>query len=161
MVVEGGAGLCFQGRQSGGECVERKSFEALAQGRILRHVAEVVAAHDALQVESRAAAHHHLTAAGADVVVGREEVLLIAIEVVLHAWFGNVDEVKRHLRPIGQHIIGQVFARAQIHAAVHLPRVGADDFSPETLRQGDGKTRFSTSRRAENGDEHRRGNERR
>ena len=48
-------------------------------------------------------------------------------------------------------IVGQVFARADIHRAVYLARVGTDDFGIEAGRQGDGQRGFARSGGAQYG----------
>ena len=73
-----------------------------------------------------------------DGLVGCEEVALVFEEVVFVAGFGDVDQVVGDGLAVDG-VVGEVFARAQVHAAVDLAGIGADDFGAETVGQGGGE----------------------
>ena len=77
-----------------------------------------------------------------DVVIGAFKVLQKLIQAVAVAGRTDVDEVVGHTV-----ILGQVLARADVHAAVDLPRVGADDLAANRLGQMHRARRLARRRR--------------
>lgn len=102
-----------------------------------RCVGQLVAAHDGFDVESGAAAHYGGMATSHDVVEGLNEVVLKAVDAVFLAGVADVDEVVGNAVAING-VVGQVLAGADIHAAEHLARIGADDFAVEPIGQSGG-----------------------
>ena len=119
-----------------------------AERRIGRHVGEVVSAGGGLDVETAAAAEDRGLPSLHDVAVRPLEVLLVLEDVVFFSRVHNVDQVVGDFA-----VIGQVLARADVHPAVHLPRVAREDFSVEFSRLLDRIARLSGGRRSENADQ--------
>ena len=107
------------------EFCKRLSGESVAQRLILRHGRELVAAQHGFDVQSGAATEYGQLASATDVVVCLVEVLLILEQIVLCAWLGYVDKMIRNRLAVN-YIVCQVLARSDVHAAVHLARVGTD-----------------------------------
>ena len=110
---------------------QRLAFQLASQLRILGHGREVIAFEHRLDVEPCPSAEDGHCSPLPDLLIGVEEVLLILEEVVLCARLADVDEMIGHAL-----IVSQVLACADVHPAVHLSRVGRDDFSANPCCKG-------------------------
>ena len=128
-----------------GEAFAREFFAGGAQGDI---PGEIIAARDGVDIHPRAAAEDGHGPAGADVGVGPQEVLLELPDIVLLPGLGDVDEV------VGDGaVLGEVLARADVHAAIDLAGIRRNDLPAELFGQGDGVARLAGGRGAEHDDE--------
>ncbi len=132
-------------------------LQFLSQGGVLRHSLHLVAPEDGLDVEPRATTKNRPTMTSEDVIVGLVEVFLEAEEVVLLSRFADVDEMEGNGNPF-HCVVGQVFTRADVHAAIHLPAVCTDDLRvAQTGGKVGSKCRLARGSGTEDGDErHRR-----
>lgn len=120
----------------------------------------IVALQDAFDVEPRATAENGNPPATPYVLKSLGKVLLELIDTIGGSWLTDVNKMVGHeavgrIRGcIGPPVVRQILARADGHAAKHLPRVGTDDFSTYAPRYGSGEGCFSCGCGAEYG-EHR------
>ena len=105
---------------------------------------EFDAAGERTQVESGAAHHDCAPAARADVANGGERVACITRGRIAFARIEKPDEMMRH----GRKRLGRRGRGSDGHAAIDLPRIGADDLGIERSRQLDRKLRLAAGRRA-------------
>jgi len=56
------------------------------------------------------------------------KIVLVLIKVIFRPSLSNIYQVIRYLFAVN-HVVGQVFARTNIHITVHLTRIGTDNFS--------------------------------
>ena len=150
VVVHGRACLPFQFLQPFGQFFQRLVCQCAAQFVVLRHWRKLITLQHRLDVESRSAAHYRLFATRNDVVVGIEKILLIFKQVVFRSWLAYIYEVIRYFLAVDD-IVGKVFARANVHSAVHLSRVGAQYFAVQPVGEGGGEGCLAACRRTENG----------
>ena len=137
---EGGETCC--------ELVVGEGLEGAAVFGVDGGVGEAVAADDGFDVHAGAAAEDRLVAAGEDVVVDADEVVLEVVDVVFVAGIADVDEVAWDAAG-GEVVFGEVFAGADVHAAEDLTGVGADDFAADAVSEGDGEGGFAAGGGAE------------
>ena len=71
------------------------------------------------------------------------KIVLVLIQVIFRPSLSNIYQVIRYLFAVN-HVVGQVFARTDIHITVHLSRVGTDNFAPYPIGQSCSKRCFST-----------------
>ncbi len=141
----GGVVHGFHRGQTLGQLGEREAAKTVAQRLIDRHFGQSQAAEYRLEVHTRAAAQYGIAAAAPDVGVGCVVVLQIAVEIVFFARIGDVYQVIGRIT-----VFVKVFARADVHIAVHLTRIGADNLGIEVPRKRHGTPRLAARRRTGN-----------
>ena len=122
--------------QHGRQFCQRVPLQACPDLWVLGDGRQLVTFQHGLDVQSCASTENGRHTSAADVLIGVEEVLLILEQVVLRSWLADVDEV------VGDFLSGQscevreqrfdfvvlqVLARADVHAAIHLTRIGRDN----------------------------------
>ena len=109
-------------------------LELRTQSRIGRHLRYCIVPRHRLDVQPRAAAENHRTAAGDDIIVRRREIPLIPEDIIAHPRIHDVYQMIRH-RPSLIHILAEILPGPNIHPAVYLPRVSRDNLSTGLPRQ--------------------------
>ena len=84
-----------------------------------------------------------------NVIVGLQEVVLIAIDIILLTSINNIDEMIRNDATIDA-VIDQVLTCAEIHSPIYLTAVGTDDLTVQTVGESDCERCFATCGRSEN-----------
>ena len=127
----------------------RFAREGAAQRMVGRDARDRPAFHDCPDIQARATDEDGQAAAPGNVGDGADCQLLVLPECESFVGVDNIDEVMRDTRPFSS----RRFGRANIHIAVNLSRVGADDLPAESLRERERERRLAHSGRADNGNE--------
>ena len=132
-----GVGMVVQLDQRSQPCDElvvAVGFQRATVVGVDRCVGQLVASHHRLDIEAGAATEYRLTMATEDGLEGSDEVVLELVDVVLVACVVDVDEMIGDVDTVDM-VVGQVLARADVHATEHLPRVGADNLALQPIGQ--------------------------
>ena len=125
-----------------GQFLERLTRQFSAQRLVAGHGRQFDALDDSLDIHPRAATHDDGFATATNVIVNPFKILKELIKAVAVARRTDVDEVIGHTV-----VLGQVLARADVHAAVNLARIGTDDLSADRLGQMHRPRRLTRRRR--------------
>ena len=144
--------------QAGSEFLVGVDLHALAEVGVDRGIGQLVTLHHGFDIHACAPTKDGLAMARHDVVKGVDKVVLELVDVVFVACVVDVNEVIGDVGAVDM-VVVEILARAYVHAAEHLPRVGTDNLTAELVSQFGGETCFATSRGACYGEQFsRRGN---
>lgn len=143
VVVQG-----LEGSQHLGEFFIGLLFQLLSQGGVVRYGEEFVALEQGFDVHTASAAENDVFASVFNILDGLVGQLLVLEDIVFDAWFHDVDQMVGNVGAV-ETVVVQILAGADVHTAIDLSRVGADDFSVDAEGEGGGETGFSSGGGAE------------
>ena len=121
------------GEQFGLQLVGGEVVKGGAEGFVDGDFEQLITAQNSLDIQSCAATEYRLNSTRDNIEVGGIEVTLEHIEIVFEASGGNIDKVIGDFCAVDD-IFGEVFSRSDVHLAVDLTGIGAEDFALQTMR---------------------------
>ena len=122
VVVGGGPVLCLKVRKNGNKFFHSLLLQLFPELRVRSYFLEVIALAHGFYVKAAASAENREDVLIAESFIDYLKVFLVAEKVVFLSGLGNVYQVIGNLS-----VLGDVFAGSDVHSAIDLPGVRADD----------------------------------
>lgn len=117
--------------------------QKLPQFRIFRHLRKFKSINKRFDIESGASTHDRTPPAAAYVIYCGAGVAQIAKQIVFRPGGAYVEHMHRHFT-----VFTKILACAEIHAAINLTRIGADNLTADSTGKLNGATSLTARRRA-------------
>ena len=110
----------------------------------------MIAFQDGFDIQACSATENGCFVATPHNFVSSMKIMLIIKKGIFFAGISYINQVIRYLIP-GNPVVGEVFARTDVHSAIDLARIGADNFSIDVGCQLRRKLGFAAGSRPQNG----------